>query len=127
MGVFLMKKVLLFFFTLFIIVGCSSDKEQVINKLKPNIKDKYNVVIFAEDIPSRDFQDSVGNIDELWEGQEGKINSLTYKMLYKGEERDIDYQAIFEIETYPKIVVLSNEGIVLQTNKLDELQTFLEK
>ncbi|MBM7572366.1 lipoprotein [Aquibacillus albus] len=30
-----MKKVLLFFLTLFIIAGCSSEKEKVIDKLKP--------------------------------------------------------------------------------------------
>ncbi|MFC2946758.1 hypothetical protein [Virgibacillus sediminis] len=75
-----MKKVLLLLLTLFIIAGCSSEKEQVIGKFKPEIKNKYNVVIFTEDIPSQDFQDSVGNVDELWEGQEGKVDSLTYKI-----------------------------------------------
>ncbi len=113
-------------FIIIIVAGCSSEKEQAIDKLKPNIKDTYNVVIFTENMPSQEFQDSVGDIDVLWEVEEGKVQSFSYQILYEGEERVIDYEAILEIETYPQIVVLDHNGIALQTNKLDKLQSFLE-
>lgn len=119
-----MEKCIFSFLILLIIgvTGCSSENNEVIDELKPNAADVYNVVIFTNEAPSIEYQNTVNEIEALWEDN---INSFSYILLREREELKIDYENVFAIQDYLHIVVLDSEGIVFQTNKLEALQSFL--
>jgi uncharacterized protein YcfL len=56
----------IFLSLILILVGCSSEEEKVINKLKSEVEGKYSVVIFDNEMTSEELQRSINNdlIDE---------------------------------------------------------------
>ena len=43
------------------IIGCSSEKDRVISKLKSDVEDKYSIVIFNDKMPSLEYQNRINN------------------------------------------------------------------
>ncbi|MED4018843.1 hypothetical protein [Sutcliffiella cohnii] len=112
---------------LFILIGCSSEEEKVINRFKSEEAGKYSIVVFDVNLPSADYQKRI-NIDlvdanELWE----KMHLLSFISLNENTSQDYDYKEVFSLSDLPEIVVFDHKGIVLQTNKFEELEEFFLK
>lgn len=118
------KSVLSIIIMLILCVGCSSQKEKAIEKLKPVEEEDYNVVVFTDETPSLEYQREVNDIEPLWGDH---LNSFSYKVLREGEPSGFDYESIFNIQNYPTIMVFNSDGIALKTNSIKELENFFAK
>ncbi|WBL17054.1 hypothetical protein [Sutcliffiella sp. NC1] len=84
-------------------------------------------MVFDVNLPSADYQKRI-NIDlvdanELWE----KMHLLSFISLNENTSQDYDYKEVFSLSDLPEIVVFDHKGIVLQTNKFEELEEFFLK
>lgn len=106
------------------IIGCSSEKDRVISKLKSDVEDKYSIVIFNDKMPSLEYQNRINNdlidTNKLYE----KINSISYFILDENSSHDYDYKQALSLNGFPEVIVFDNKGIVLRTNKVEELEEF---
>jgi hypothetical protein len=119
-----MKKYVALFIFIFLLGGCSSEEKRVLEKLKPEGKDKFSVQVFMEDIPSEDYQHSILKIfDEnfLWGD---KITLHGFTILDENSTHDVDYKGIFDLDRLPEIIVFNHEGIIFRTFEVEELETF---
>ncbi|MCT8140246.1 hypothetical protein H1D32_22625 [Anaerobacillus sp. CMMVII] len=118
------KKLAIILSLVFILMGCSSEEERVINKLKSEVEGKYSIVVFDDEMPSGEYQRSINNdlidANKFWE----QIHSLTYIILDENSSHDYDYKQALSLNEFPQIVVFDNKGIVLQTGKVEELEEF---
>lgn len=112
---------------LFILSGCSSEEEKVVNRFKSEEAGKYSIVVFDVNLPSTEYQNRINNdlidANELWE----KMHSLSYFSLNEKTSHDYDYKEVLSLNDLPVIVVFDHKGKVLQTNKVEELEDFFLK
>ncbi|RDU38099.1 hypothetical protein DRW41_00550 [Neobacillus piezotolerans] len=118
------KKLAIILGLIYILIGCSSDEERVVNKLKSEVEGKYSIVIFDNKTTSEEYQGSINN--DLIDANELRevIHSLTYIILDENSSHDYNYKKALSLNSFPEIVVFDNKGIVLQTNKVEELEKF---
>lgn len=118
------KKLAIILSLVFILIGCSYEKEKVVNKLKSEVEGKYSIVVFDDKMTSGEYQRSINNdlidANKLWK----TIHSLSYIILDENSSHDYDYKQALSLSEFPQIVVFDNKEIVLQTDKVAELEEF---
>ncbi|MBT2641474.1 hypothetical protein J7I80_04495 [Bacillus sp. ISL-41] len=119
------KKLAIILSLIFILIGCSSEEEIVVNQFKSEVEGKYSIVVFDDKMTSEEYQRSINNdlidANKLWE----KILSLSYIILDEESSHDYDYKEALSLNEFPEIVVFDIKGIVLQTNKVEKLRGYL--
>lgn len=107
-----------------IIVGCQSQKNQLINELKPAVEDRYSVLAFkGEQTPSEDFQSAINETfhdPEVWENK-----LYSFEILDRIPKEPYDYAELLAIEERPEFLVFDTKGLAFRTNDLRELESFM--
>ncbi|NJJ40728.1 lipoprotein [Paenibacillus apii] len=124
-----MKKLLIFISLILMVSGCTQDDSaKAIDELLKNNKNVFSVHVFT----NKSLDDSF--IDSLQE----KINDINNQQLVTQaitnisfidirDKNKYDYEKIFNLKTYPQILVFQNKELVFITNKTDDLYHFFKK
>ncbi|WP_339148456.1 MULTISPECIES: hypothetical protein [unclassified Sutcliffiella] len=119
------KNIAIILSLIFILIGCSSGEERVVSKLKSEVEGKYSIVIFDDKSISGEFQQRINNdlmdANKLWD----KVPSLSYIIVDENSSHDFDYKEVLSLSEFPEIFVFDNKGIVLRTNKVEDLEELL--
>ncbi|RSL31569.1 hypothetical protein D7Z54_20240 [Salibacterium salarium] len=106
----------------FLFIGCSSEKDKVIDNLKPEKEGNYSFAIFADENPTEtDYYRKVTDVAV------SLGDSVSNRSVFIKNEEDADeykYDDIFNIKNYPLIIVFDSNGIVLKTHSTSELEQF---
>lgn len=111
----------------FIMFGCSQyktheiSKKEFLNDFKKFAGDGYKIHVFIEKNPIPE------EVDVLWDYN--KYENWTGTQIYRAidGESKANYLESFGEESYPFYLVVSKNGIELQTNSIDEVVNFYEK
>ncbi|MBA2174867.1 hypothetical protein H0266_08175 [Halobacillus locisalis] len=117
-----MKRIVTVLILSLVIVGCSSEKEKVIEELKPKEEGRYAISIFTNKNPSNtEYYEKAMEIM----GSQKKSKFISVNFRYNNENNsEYKYDDVFNIENHPLFMVLDNSGIQLKTYKLNELEEF---
>ncbi|MFC0562302.1 hypothetical protein [Halalkalibacter alkalisediminis] len=119
-----MSKFLAILFLFFLLVGCSTEEEKVIERLKPEEENRFSVRVFVDKTPSEEYQRSILDIfDEqsLW-GE--KITSHGFTIIDEESTHSDDYIKIFDLKKFPGIIVFNHDGVAFRTYEVEELRVF---
>ncbi|WP_154984619.1 hypothetical protein [Paenibacillus xylanexedens] len=124
-----MKKLLLLVLMVTIISGCtSSNQEKAIDYLVKNQINDATVIVFGNKPSERtyiiDLQKGLQFINENLR-TDNPIANVSYIDI--SEKQQYDFEKIFQIETYPHIIVFEKNKIVLEAQKPEEIVEFYKK
>lgn len=118
-----MLKYIVILITSVLVIGCSSDKEKVFERLKPDDDEKYSIMVFSkESIVDTSYHERIGKAVFS-----NGLDSFSMKILDGKTNYKYDYENVFSIENYPLIIVFDSNGVALRTDSTEELQTFLSE
>ncbi|MGY4689318.1 hypothetical protein [Salibacterium sp. K-3] len=105
-----------------LLIGCASDKDQVIDDLRPEKEGKYSFAIFADENATKtEYYDKVTDVVV------SLGDSVSSHSVFIKNEEDADeykYDDVFNIKKYPVFIVFDSNGIVLKTYNTNELEQF---
>ncbi|MBY0114736.1 hypothetical protein MHB43_05300 [Paenibacillus sp. FSL H8-0317] len=124
-----MKKLLLLALLVTLITGCSSnDREKAIDYLVKNQTNDVTVIVFGDKPSERsyiiDLQKDLQFINENLR-TDNPIANVSYIDI--SEKQQYNFEEIFEIQTYPHVIVFEKNQIVLEAQTPDEIVRFYEK
>jgi hypothetical protein len=122
------KLFLLFFLTVFLLSGCSFDKEKVINGMIPD-EGEHSLYVFSKfksaqekDKLSKDLLEFVNA-----EQTQKKLDIRKTQFINVEDENAKDYIKALNIKELPSFVLLNKEGIVLQTNDINQVLNYVHE
>lgn len=118
------KSVLLIIILLFLCIGCSTQKEKAIEKLKPADEYDYNIVVFIDEKAPDYFKESITDEQSIWRNNP---NSISFEFIKKGNPDEVDYESIFSVTKYPTIMIFNSEKLAFKTNNVNEMKRFFSK
>ncbi|OIJ10648.1 hypothetical protein BKP35_13240 [Anaerobacillus arseniciselenatis] len=120
------KNIAIILSVIFILIGCSSEKDRIINQLKSEDEEMYIIVVFADELPGGGYQSDISNAisDDSYKIFEN-ISEVAYIIL-EGNSHKHDYKNTLQINETPEIFIFDNKGIVFRTTEIEELGGFFK-
>ncbi len=112
------KKFAIILSVIFILIGCSSEKDRIINELKSEDVETYIVVVFADELPGGGYQRDISNAisDDSYKIYEN-ISEVAYIIL-GGNSHKHDYKNTLQISAPPKFLFSTIKESFLEQPKL---------
>lgn len=122
------KFFLLFLMAVFLLSGCSIDKEKVINEMLPEEgKGKHSLYVFSEFMSAQVKDNLSKDLLKFVNAEETQKKLDIRKTQFVDVEYAKDYVKALNIKKLPLFVLLNKEGIVLQTNDINQVLNYVHE
>lgn len=120
------KIFLLFLMTVFLLSGCSIDKEKVINEMLPD-NGEHSLYVFSKFMSPQEKNKLWKDLNEFVNAEETQKKLDIRKTQFIDVEYAKDYVKALNIKKLPSFVLLNKEGIVLQTNDINQVLNYVHE
>lgn len=120
------KIFLLFLLAVFLLNGCSIDKEKVINEMLPE-EGEHSLYVFSKFMSSQVKDKLSKDLLEFVNAEETQKKLDIRKTQFVDVEYAKDYVKALNIKKLPLFVLLNKERIVLQTNDINQVLNYVHE
>ncbi|OAB43044.1 hypothetical protein [Paenibacillus antarcticus] len=123
-----MKNLLILFLLIILISGCSKDNiKKATDYLLINQENEISVVVFTNKSMEDSFIETLQQkIDYINNNLKIDKSITNVSFIDVREDQKYNYESIFDLKTYPQIILFENDEIVLVTTDSDELVRYYE-
>ncbi|WP_454190044.1 hypothetical protein [Paenibacillus sp. Marseille-Q7038] len=123
-----MKKILLLCVLMIFVTGCTSDNpEKATNHILKDQENGVSVIVFTNESLEDSYRKTLQkNIDYINNNLKMDKPILHVSFINVEQDERYDYETIFELKTYPQILLFENDELILKTNDPDELVQYYE-
>ncbi|MBD7966623.1 hypothetical protein [Paenibacillus gallinarum] len=118
-----MKKILLLCILIIFVTGCTTDNpEKATNHILKDQENGVSVIVFTSKPLEDSYRESLQkDIDYINNNLKKEKPILHVSFINVEQDGRYDYETIFELKTYPQILLFENDDMILKTNDPDEL------
>ncbi|MGO4532759.1 hypothetical protein AB4Z30_27050 [Paenibacillus sp. 2TAF8] len=125
-----MKKFLLLCICILLISGCGqNNKEKAIEQLTKHESNGASLIVFTDRIAERpfivDLQTQLNEVNDNHWRAEGPITNVGFYNVR--DKHKYDYENIFDLHTYPYMILFENGQITLEAQQPEEIMQYFKQ